>query len=80
MDKDMNNPAYETEIHRRIYDNAYGQFVTVCPSADFPGNVMLFTEKSQAEYFGEIRLDVPASMMRMIGEALIAASDEASTI
>ncbi|VWB08396.1 hypothetical protein [Burkholderia lata] len=75
----MNNPEYETEVLRRIYDNASGQYVTVCPSADFSGNVMLFTEKSQAEYFGEIRLDMPASMMRMIGEALIAAAGEAIT-
>jgi hypothetical protein len=80
MDKNMNGEKYETEVHRRIYDNDNGQFITVRPSADFPGNVMLFAEGTEAEYFGAIRLDLPASMMRKIGEALIAASDEAPAI
>lgn len=80
MDKSMNGEKYATEVHRKIYDNCSGQFFTVSPSADFPGNVMLFSEESETEYFSAIRLDLPAPMMKKIGEALIAAADEAPTI
>lgn len=80
MDKNMNGEKYETEVHRRLYDNENGQYLTVRPSADFPGNVMLFAEETEVEYFGAIRLDLPAAMMRKIGEALIAAADEAPEI
>lgn len=70
---------YETEVIRRVYDNSCGEAVTVGPSADFPGNVMLYTEKQHKEYFGDIRLDLPAEQMRKIAEALLAACDEAKS-
>lgn len=78
--KNMNAQPFEMEVHRRIYDNQDGQYLTVRPSAEFPGNVMLFAEETEVEYFGAIRLDLPAAMMRKIGEALIAAADEAPEI
>ena len=67
---------YETEVVRRIYDNDEGHAISVGPSADFPGNVMLYVEKDHIEHFGDVRLDLPAEMMRQIGEALIAAAKE----
>jgi len=69
--------TFETEIHRRVHDNENGFFLTVRPSVDFEGNVLLLTEESQEEYFGNVRLDLPAEFMRQLGEALIAASKEA---
>lgn len=68
--------TYETEIVRRIFDNDNGSAITVGPSADFPGNVMLYTEEVHAEYFGNIRVDLPAEMMAEIGRALIACAKE----
>lgn len=75
----MTQPGFETEVHRRIYDNTDGHYLTVRPSADFPGNVMLFADENEAGYFGAVRIDLPAEMMRQIGHALIAAADEAMT-
>ncbi|WP_186202352.1 hypothetical protein [Burkholderia gladioli] len=69
--------SYTTEVVRKVYDEGSGHAVSIGPSADFPGNVMLYVEKPSIEYFGGLRLDVPAEMMRQIGEALIAAADEA---
>jgi hypothetical protein len=71
------NTNYETEVVRRVFDNDCGEAITVGPSADFPGNVMLYTEDKYKEYFGEIRLDLPLAMMRKIAEALLAACTEA---
>lgn len=68
--------TFETEIHRRIYDNDNSAYLTVCPSTDFDGNVLLISEGVQEEYFGSLRLDLPAAFMRLLGEALIAASNE----
>jgi hypothetical protein len=68
--------SYTTEVFRRVYDEDNGQYLTVRPSPDLPGCVCLMTDDSEAEYFGAIRLDLPADMMRKIGEALIAASNE----
>ena len=80
MLKDMSNQPFETEVHRKIHDNENGQYLTVRPSVEFPGNVMLFAEGNEIKYFGAIRLDLPAAMMRKIGEALIAAANEAPEI
>lgn len=68
--------GYSIEIHRKVYDEDNGQFMTVRPSGNFPGNVMLFSEKSEEDYFGKQRIDMPAAFMRKIGEAIIAAADE----
>ena len=63
-----------TEIIRRVWcDDGY---VTVAPSPDFPGNIILYCEDSEKEYFGPVRLDLPADFMRHLGAALIAAADE----
>jgi len=69
--------GYTMEIERRLFDNDNGAFVSVGMSADFPGNVRLYTTKENAEMFGDIRLDLPWKMMKLIGEALIQASREA---
>lgn len=75
----MSSEKYQTEVIRRVYDNSNGQYVTVSPSADFgDGNIMLFVEKDQEEYFGSLRLDLSSEFMRKVGEALIAAADEAA--
>lgn len=71
---------YQTEIVRKVYDNANGEAVTVAPSPDFPGNVLLYTEAAHKEYFGDIRIDLPAEMMKQLGQALIAASEEAEKV
>lgn len=70
---------YQIEIFRRVYDNENGQHLTVRPSADFPGNVMVFAEKDEEEWFGAIRLDLPAAFMRRLGQALIDAANEAES-
>ena len=75
----MSDKSYQTEVHRRVYDNTSGQYLSVRPSADFPGNVMLVAEGAESAYFGPVRLDLPAAMMREIGHALIAAADEAGS-
>jgi hypothetical protein len=72
----MSDQQFETEVHRRIYENTNGYYLTVSPSADFPGNVMLIADEIQSEYFGNLRLDLPAAMMVEIGKALIAAAYE----
>lgn len=69
--------TFITEISRRIYDQEDGHFLTVRPSPDFPdGNVILMAEKTEEDYFGLLRIDLPAKFMREIGKALIAAADE----
>jgi hypothetical protein len=70
--------SYQTEIVRKVYDNDHGEAITIAPSPDFPGNVLMYTEKCHEEYFGKLRLDLPAEMMRQLGQALIEASEEAS--
>lgn len=69
--------GYQVEIVRRIYDNGDGRFLSVGPSGDFPENVMLYAEKSEEDYFGSVRIDLPAAFMRQIALALLAAADEA---
>jgi hypothetical protein len=68
---------YETEIVRRVYDNDNGEAITISPSPDFPGNVLLHVEAQHECYFGKLRLDLPAPMMRKIAGAILAACDEA---
>lgn len=65
------------EIIRRVYDNDNGHFITISPSGDFPGNVVLLSEDSEKHYFGPLRVDLPGEFMRKLGEALIAAANEA---
>lgn len=73
--------TYTTEVVRRIYDNDEGHFISVSPSADFPdGNVMLYVEPKEEEYMGKLRLDLPSAYMRKIGEAILAACDEADKL
>lgn len=67
---------YQIEIFRRIYDNVNGHYLTVRPSADLPENVMIIADTSEEEWFGKIRLDLPAAFMRRLGQALIDASNE----
>jgi len=69
--------TYSLEIHRKVFDDKDGHFLTVLPSPDFPdGCVLLCAEPSEKEYFGDIRLDLPAAFMRKLGEALIAAAND----
>ena len=67
---------YEIEIVRKVYDNKNGHFLSVSPSADFPGNVMLYTTPDNAEYFGALRLDLPLEMMKLVGAALMATAHD----
>ncbi|MFY4709937.1 hypothetical protein [Burkholderia glumae] len=69
--------SYTTEVVRKVYDEDSGHAISIGPSGDLPGNVMIYVDKSHVDHFGHIRLDLPAEMMRQIGEALIAAADEA---
>jgi len=69
--------TYSLEVHRKVFDDGEGHFLTVRPSPDYPdGSVMLSAEKSEEEYFGALRLDLPAAFMRKLGEALIATANE----
>jgi hypothetical protein len=68
---------YETEVVRRVFDNDEGHAITIGPSGDCPGHVMIYTEPQHEEYFGRIRLDLPAAMMRQIAQAMMAACAEA---
>lgn len=68
---------YIIEVHRKVYYDQEGHFLTVRPSADFPdGNVLLHAEKSEQDWFGSLNLDVPAGFARLLGEALIAVANE----
>lgn len=68
---------FQTEIFRRVYDNKEGHYLTVRPSPDFPdGNVLIHTEETEKDWFGDIRLDLPAKFMRELGKALIDAANE----
>jgi hypothetical protein len=70
---------YETEVVRKVYDNDHGEAVTISPSPDFPGNVMLYVEEKHQKYFGDARLDLPAEFMRKIAKALLEACSEADS-
>lgn len=75
----MAEPKFQIEVHRRVYDNENGHHLTVRPSADFPdGNVMIIADKEEEDWFGPVRLDLPAAFMRELGKALISAADEAT--
>lgn len=68
---------YSLEHHRRVYDDENGCHLTIRPSADFPDtNVLLMTEESEEEFLGKIHLDLPAPMMRLLGQALIDTANE----
>ncbi|ASD50390.1 hypothetical protein FDI24_gp110 [Acidovorax phage ACP17] len=68
---------YEVELHRRVYDNGNGQYITVRPCTDFPGNVLLCVDKSQQEYWGDVRLSIPYGLAAKLGQAMVdAAFDE----
>jgi hypothetical protein len=69
--------SYQTEVVRKVYDNSEGEAITVAPSPDFPGNVILYVEEQHKKYFGDLRLDLPAEMMRQIAKAMLLAADEA---
>lgn len=60
-----------SEAHKGVY-------LTVSPGGDDPdNNVVLYAESGRsAEYFGPIRIELEASMMRKLGEALIACSTD----
>lgn len=70
---------YTTEVVRRVFENDPGISVQIGPSGDFPGNVVLTTWHNEAcaEYFGKIRLDMPAEFMRQVARAILSAADEA---
>lgn len=71
---------YETEIVRKVYDNDCGEAVTVAPSPDFPGNVIVYVEDKHKEYFGDFRLDLPAAMCKQLGQAILDAAAEAEKL
>jgi hypothetical protein len=64
------------EIVRRVYDSNEGHYLSVAPSTEWPGNVILHTELSQEEWFGKLCLDLSSTFMRELGEALIDCADE----
>lgn len=68
---------YTTEIHRKVFFDQEGHFLTVRPSPDFPDhNVLLHTEPSEVDWFGDVRIDMPIGFARLLGQALIAAADD----
>ena len=68
---------YVVEVHRKVYFDQEGHFLTVRPSSDFPeGNVLLHAERSEQDWFGAVNLDLPAGFARLLGGALIAVANE----
>lgn len=49
--------------------------IDIQPSGDFPGNVVLVVPPEHEDFFGKLHLDLPAPMMRLIGQALIKCAD-----
>lgn len=69
--------TYTIEVHRRVYDDENGHYLTIRPSPDFSDtNVLLQADESEKDYFGPVRLDLPAALMRKLGEALISAATD----
>ncbi|WWC82003.1 hypothetical protein [Burkholderia phage vB_BpP_HN05] len=66
---------YPVETILRVYDSDETHYVEIGPSPDFPGNVIMSTKGKSAEYFGDMRIDMPAEFMRTLGHALIKAAD-----
>lgn len=73
----MSNP-FSLEIHRMVFDDQEGSSVCIRPSPENQDWIELTTNhrKESAEYFGVISLCVPREMAKMIGQALIAASED----
>lgn len=72
----MSNNKFTLEVHRRVYDDENGQYITVRPDTDVPDFILLMTDDDQKGYWGDVRLTLPAKMARLLGEALIAAANE----
>jgi hypothetical protein len=70
---------YTTDVIRRVFDDDHGYWLEVGPDADGLGCVELrCVGDDNIGYWGALRLSMPAGFAAKIGEALIAASEEAT--
>lgn len=71
---------YEIEIVRKVYENDTGCALSVGPCPDCPGNVQIHAaSKEDKDYFSDVRFSVPAAYAMLLGQALVAAGNEAMT-
>lgn len=68
--------SYTLDVHRRVYDDKEGTCIEVRPCPDNPTDfVEIHTPDDKSkEYYGEIRFSLPKGMTRVLGAALISAS------
>jgi hypothetical protein len=67
-----------TDIIRRIWDNEEGVCFEVRPDQNGLGVIELHTPDNKSkEYFGAVQFTMDKDMARQLGEALIAAADDA---
>lgn len=65
------------EVVRRAYDDDEGVYIEVGPSADNPHWISVSTsDPKSSEYYGKIDLSLPPEQARMLGYALIDATDK----
>lgn len=68
---------HSLEVFRRVYDDEDGVSLQIGPSPDNPNWIELrAVDVESRKYYGDIRLAMPPQMARLIGEALIATTNE----
>jgi hypothetical protein len=73
-------PKFETEVIRRVFDNAHGVFIEVGPDSEGLGLVEIRTVgKTSQEFFGELRLVLNPEMATELVGALHAVIMELKT-
>jgi len=61
----------------RVGDSTEGAFLTVCPGAERPEAVLLFSDGvANSKYFGQIRIEMSSEFMRALGKALLDCADD----
>lgn len=70
---------YSLEVVRRVYDDQDGVYLEVGPSPDNTEWVEVrAVDDTSKKYYGDIRFAIMPDQARLLGESLIAASNEAS--
>lgn len=73
-----NNGVVSTDVIRRVWQDQEGVAIDVGPDADGLGLVWLRTcDDKAAEYYGKLDVTFEPEIARALGEALVAAADEA---
>ena len=65
------------ETIRRVYDDTEGTFIEVGPDRDGVGHVTITVpDEESKKYFGKADLQMTKSFAKLLGQSLIAASEE----